>query len=116
MKCSFQVIFSKKLFWKGRLISLPGDGVFSGRWPDDIANQEGCTFRGGSKILYGGTGNNYDYNLKILAVKAVHKMNFIHRDLKPDNVLLDNCGHIKLSDFGLCKNADLDSNSENFGE
>lgn len=39
----------------------------------------------------------------ILAVDSIHKMNYIHRDLKPDNVLIDNRGHIKLSDFGLCK-------------
>ncbi len=39
----------------------------------------------------------------ILAVESLHKMNFIHRDLKPDNILIDNEGHLKLSDFGLCK-------------
>ena len=39
----------------------------------------------------------------LLAIESVHKMNYIHRDLKPDNILLDKCGHIKLSDFGLCK-------------
>eukprot|EP01017_Pseudomicrothorax_dubius_P032796 TRINITY_DN4330_c0_g3_i4.p1 TRINITY_DN4330_c0_g3~~TRINITY_DN4330_c0_g3_i4.p1 ORF type:complete len:334 (-),score=98.66 TRINITY_DN4330_c0_g3_i4:378-1379(-) len=43
----------------------------------------------------------------ILAVASVHKMNYIHRDLKPDNILIDNHGHLKLSDFGLCKHADL---------
>lgn len=41
----------------------------------------------------------------VLAVDSVHKLNFIHRDLKPDNVLLDNDGHLKLSDFGLCKHS-----------
>ena len=40
---------------------------------------------------------------KILAIDAVHKLNYIHRDLKPDNVLIDRYGHIKLTDFGLCK-------------
>lgn len=42
----------------------------------------------------------------ILAIASVHKMGYIHRDLKPDNILIDNNGHIKLSDFGLCKQAD----------
>eukprot|EP01101_Sappina_pedata_P001094 TRINITY_DN11203_c0_g1_i1.p1 TRINITY_DN11203_c0_g1~~TRINITY_DN11203_c0_g1_i1.p1 ORF type:complete len:544 (-),score=200.87 TRINITY_DN11203_c0_g1_i1:52-1662(-) len=38
----------------------------------------------------------------ILAIDSIHKLNYIHRDIKPDNLLIDKEGHIKLSDFGLC--------------
>jgi protein-serine/threonine kinase len=37
----------------------------------------------------------------ILAIESVHQLGFIHRDIKPDNILIDKNGHIKLSDFGL---------------
>ena len=39
----------------------------------------------------------------VVALETIHKHNFIHRDIKPDNLLLDADGHCKLSDFGLCK-------------
>ena len=43
----------------------------------------------------------------ILAVESVHALNYIHRDLKPDNLLIGKDGHVKLSDFGLCKHVEI---------
>jgi serine/threonine kinase 38 len=43
----------------------------------------------------------------ILAVETVHSLNYIHRDLKPDNLLIGKDGHVKLSDFGLCKHVEI---------
>ncbi|EDR28337.1 serine/threonine protein kinase, putative [Entamoeba dispar SAW760] len=37
-----------------------------------------------------------------LAIDSIHKLSYIHRDIKPDNILIGYDGHIKLTDFGLC--------------
>ncbi|KAG7593452.1 Protein kinase domain [Arabidopsis thaliana x Arabidopsis arenosa] len=46
----------------------------------------------------------------ILAIESIHKHNYVHRDIKPDNLLITRNGHIKLSDFGLSKSLE----SKNF--
>lgn len=37
------------------------------------------------------------------AISSVHALGYIHRDIKPDNMLIDARGHLKLTDLGLCK-------------
>lgn len=41
-----------------------------------------------------------------LAVDNIHHLGYVHRDIKPDNMLIDTSGHLKLADFGTCMKMD----------
>ncbi|XP_052436124.1 serine/threonine-protein kinase MRCK alpha isoform X2 [Carassius gibelio] len=48
----------------------------------------------------------------VLAIDSVHKLHYVHRDIKPDNILLDVNGHIRLADFGSCLKLTEDGTTE----
>jgi protein-serine/threonine kinase len=52
----------------------------------------------------------------ILCIEEAHKMNWIHRDVKPDNFLITSSGHLKISDFGLAFDGHWSHNQTYFNE
>lgn len=52
----------------------------------------------------------------ISALRAFQRLDLVHRDLKPDNIMIDQYGHIKLIDYGTVFVASLDENQENIEE
>ena len=51
-----------------------------------------------------------------LAIDSIHQLDYIHRDVKPDNILIGYDGHIKLTDFGLCTGFHRENRSETLRE
>jgi serine/threonine kinase 38 len=88
LKFSFQ---DQKFLYLG-MEFLPGGDLMTLLMARDILPEEDAKFYAAEMVL---------------AIESVHEMNCIHRDLKPDNVLIDKDGHIKLSDFGLSKKLDF---------
>ena len=44
----------------------------------------------------------------VTAVEIIHSYNFVHRDLRPENIMIQPDGHILLSDYGLKRHADVE--------
>ena len=51
----------------------------------------------------------------ILSLEYIHNQKIIHRDVKPENLVLDSNGYVRLTDFGVAKINESDNSSETSG-
>lgn len=67
---------------------LPGGDLMTLLMKRDILSEEEARFYSAEAVC---------------AIEALHQLGFAHRDIKPDNLLLDRDGHLRLADLGLAK-------------
>jgi serine/threonine protein kinase len=50
-----------------------------------------------------------------MALEQVHSAGIVHRDVKPENLVFDNMGYLRLTDFGVACRYKQDNSSETSG-
>uniref|UniRef100_A0A3B3C1R6 Protein kinase domain-containing protein n=1 Tax=Oryzias melastigma TaxID=30732 RepID=A0A3B3C1R6_ORYME len=98
-------------------------GIYEGTPPDEQVKQKGMVMefmkRGSVKTLCKNLSGPPPFVLACrlihevaLGMRFLHSEGFLHRDLKPQNVMLSDDLHAKLADFGLCVLSITSSNNQ----